>query len=542
MAKLSKIEYDALKALNPEDLTNEDRKDIIDFERAEAQAPSLDDLDWANEIIKMASKYPSTLGRELKETGDFAKAMNIMDADRAYVATKGSRGMDAYVQKVKRIPDDLIKENQFNFNWKSAYENQPNAEKLRDTEADYDRLKKFIDSKMYDVNDPVNLQKIAYELHMYNPNTMKWSEFINSEQGDEFKKYIKDVEKYQKDKAVEAIFSGEDPAKASYPIIGDVDIPGSQFLVDFGLPVAKEYAKKNYENINGVSDMTGPLAVDFGTNLLMMSNKPAASIAVPTISHAGQVAFNDENPAAAAAGAVVGAAANYGTPRAAMAFTRRLNTPSKLTTSKEVSEAVDKALMTTRNVKDKLNNGQLYATTEGYVSDVRKVIYTDLKKSQLSEKYNKYKVKPISEAKTQDIIPVADYKEYLANKNYLRGKTPKEWKENKAFKEATALDENQKSRLVDEVFSKKEKGTPISEYSFDEIRAMGYNPKESVGSFVARETPNTLRAYLMNALGRDRFANPYLRFPAAVGLDLNKLIDEKKDKDKRKSIKEIFGE
>ena len=50
MAKLSKIEYEALKALNPEDLTNEDRKDIIDFERAEAQAPSLDDGDWAKEI------------------------------------------------------------------------------------------------------------------------------------------------------------------------------------------------------------------------------------------------------------------------------------------------------------------------------------------------------------------------------------------------------------------------------------------------------------------------------------------------------------
>ena len=177
MAKLSKIEYEALKALNPEDLTNEDRRDIIDFERAEAQAPSLDDVEWATEIHNMASKNPSTVGVELKAIGDYDKALKILEQETAYNNIKGGRAKETYVQPVKRIPDDL--NSQFNFNWKSVYENTK-GEKLRDTEADYDKLKKFIDSNMYDINDPVKLQEIAYNFHMYNPNTMKWSEFINS--------------------------------------------------------------------------------------------------------------------------------------------------------------------------------------------------------------------------------------------------------------------------------------------------------------------------------------------------------------------------
>ena len=143
MAAMTRQEYEYFKALPKNELTDQDRKDLIDYERAEAKAPSLDDVLWANEVISATSKNPSTLGRELKESGDYAKAMDIIDADRAYVATMGPRKMYSYFQKVQRIPDDLLKENGFNFNWKSAYQNVK-GEKLRDTEADYDKLQKFI--------------------------------------------------------------------------------------------------------------------------------------------------------------------------------------------------------------------------------------------------------------------------------------------------------------------------------------------------------------------------------------------------------------
>ena len=226
-------DYKIYKSLDPSELTDEERKDLIDYERAEAKAPSLDDVQWATEVHNAASKNPSTLGRELKESGDYQKALDILNADRAYTATMGSKQQNAYVQPVKRIPDDL--NSQFNFNWKSAYENTK-GEKLRDTEADYDKLQKFIDSNMYNEGDKVNLQKIAHDMHMYNPNTMKWTDFISSEQGEEFKKYLADVSENQRKTAIKDIFDNE-----------------SNFAVDFMLPVAKENAKqallKNEEQI-----------------------------------------------------------------------------------------------------------------------------------------------------------------------------------------------------------------------------------------------------------------------------------------------------
>jgi hypothetical protein len=574
-------DYKLYKSLDPSELTDEERKELIDFERAEAKAPSLDDVQWATEVHNTVTKNPSTLGRELKESGDYQKALDILDADRAYTATIGTKKQSAYVQPVKRIPDDL--NSQFNFNWKSAYENQPNAEKLRDTEADYDRLKKFIDSKIYDVNDPANLQKIAYELHMYNPNTMKWSEFINSEQGNEFKKYIKDVEKYQKDKAVEKIFSGEDPAKASYPLIGDVDIPGSQFLVDFGLPIAKEYAKKNYENINGLSDMTGPLATDFATNLVMMSNKPAAGVVAPVLSNAGQVAFNKEDPVRAGVATIVGAAVNKATPYALNRYSntlRRGETGAEKEAAAEIIKGVDNAAKKASSVQKRLNEGAVYETKYGYVSDKDKIIYTDLTKNQLPDEYSNYTVKNInavlpfkkgikdvfSDLKSaknadglkdkalqikgafdkngRDIITKEDYAEYVQSKHLLRTwPFTKEWKERRKTHEVMKdiMEPEDREKLLTDIHNLKAQGKSYADLTPKHFRALGYDPKESVGQFISRETPDPLRAYITNMLGRDRFASPLFRVPATLGFDPNNYIEEKSKKKKSK-ISEIFGE
>ena len=564
--KLDAEAYKYFKSLPESEWTNEERRAINDYERAEAQAPSNDELEFANFVINKSRKNPSTDGAYYKKTGEYQKALDIIQRDRAYVATKGSRGMDAYVQPVKRIPDDLIKDNQFNFNWKSAYENQPNAEKLRDTEADYDRLKKFIDSKMYDVNDPINLQKIAYELHMYNPNTMKWTEFINSEQGNEFKKYIKDVEKYQKDKAVKKIFDEE-----------------SNFLIDFGLPVAKEYARKNYENINGLSDMAGPLATDFATNLVMMSNKPAAGIVAPVLSNAGQVAFNEEDPLRAGAAAVVGAAVNKATPYALNRYSntlRRGETGAEKEAAAEIIKGVDNAAKKASSVQKRLNEGAVYETNYGYVSDKDKIIYTDLTRNQLPDDYSNYTVKNINavlpfkkgikdvfndlrnaknadglkdkalqikgafDRNGRDIITKEDYAEYLQSKHLLRTwPFTKEWKERKKTREVIqdVMDPEYREKLLTDIHNLKARGKSYSDLTPNHFRALGYVPKESVGQFVSRETPEPLRAYITNMLGRDRFASPLFRVPATLGFDPNNYIEEKAKKKKSK-ISEIFGE
>lgn len=559
-------DYKIYKSLDPSELTDEERKDLIDFERAEAKAPSLDDVQWATDIHNIASKNPSTLGRELKESGDFQKAMDILQADRDYTSTFGPRKMDAYVQPVKRIPDDLIKDNQFNFNWKSAYENVK-GEKLRDTEADYDKLQKFISENMYEEGDPdVRLKEIANRLHMWKPGISSWTEFINSEQGNEFKKYIKDVEKYQKDKAVEKIFNEE-----------------SNFLVDFGLPVAKEYAKKNYENINGLSDMAGPLATDFATNLVMMSNKPAAGIVAPVLSNAGQVAFNEEDPLRAGAAAVVGAAVNKATPYALNRYSntlRRGETGAEKEAAAEIIKGVDNAAKKASNVQKRLNEGAVYETKYGYISDKDKIIYTDLTKNQLPDEYSNYTVKNINavlpfkkgikdvfsdlrnvknadglkdkvlqikgafDRNGRDIITKEDYAEYLQSKHLLRTwPFTKEWKERRKTREVMKdiIEPEDRNKLVSDIHNLKAQGKSYADLTPKHFRALGYDPKESVGQFISRETPDPLRAYITNMLGRDRFASPLFRVPATLGFDPNDYIEEKTKKKKSK-ISEIFGE
>lgn len=546
MAKLSKIEYEALKALNPEDLTNEDRRDIIDFERAEAQAPSLDDVEWATEIHNMASKNPSTVGAELKAIGDYDKALKILEQETAYNNIKGGRAKDVYVQPVKRIPDDL--NSQFNFNWKSAYENTK-GERLRDTEADYDKLQKFIDSNMYDVNDPVNLQKIAYELHMYNPNTMKWSEFIKSEQGNEFKKYIKDVEKYQKDKAVEKIFSGEEPTKVNYPLLGPTDVPGSQFLVDFGLPVAKEYAKKNYENINGVSDMIGPLAVDFGTNAIMAiqpGSKAESSLIVrgsdflaPAVQNVGQIAYNDMDPAAAAANTVVGGAVNIGTPFALNRINRYAAKPGKGYSQRvELQSASDKIANKVDEIDKRVKDGALHLKrNDVWVNDKNKIAFTD--NPGFVKKYSEKGYTVVPEKNIRDYDPgrltKQEYEYYAKNKSILRNYRAKQSERDNVLQ----LNDNAYKKLLREMARGQKTIETLSKPELEIL--MGKRLSETRYNYLRRNIPDAVKNYLTNMAGRSQMGTGVLSLPQRLlGMDFAKYIEEKKNK--KPTISEIFGE
>ena len=548
--KLDAEAYKYFKSLPESEWTNEERRAINDYERAEAQAPSNDELEFANFVINKSSKNPSTDGAYYKKTGEYQKALDIIQRDRAYVATKGSRGMDAYVQKVKRIPDDLLKENQFNFNWKSAYENQPNAEKLKDTEADYDRLKKFIDSKMYDVNDPVNLQKIAYELHMYNPNTMKWSEFVNSEQGNEFKKYIKDVEKYQKDKAVEKIFSGEDPTKVNYPLLGPTDIPGSQFLVDFGLPVAKEYAKKNYENINSVTDMAGPLAVDFGTNALMALQPGAkaessliargSDFLAPAVQNIGQVAYNDMDPAAAGANTVVGGAVNIGTPFALNKMNRYAVKPGKGYSQRvEINKATDAIADKVGEIEKRIKDGAVHLEhNKVWLNGNKKIAFTDDPKYIKQYKDQGYTVLPEKQMRDYNpgLLTEKQYNFYKGNRTVLREYRPKNLPINDMY--LKIMDEPYK-KLIRDVAKGFKTVDNMSKQDLEML--LGKRLSETRYNYLKRNMPDVLKNYLTNMAGRSQMGTGVLSLPQRLlGMDFAKYIEEKKNK--KPSISEIFGQ
>ena len=555
-------DYKIYKSLDPSELTDEERKDLIDYERAEAKAPSIDDVQWATDIHNMASKNPSTLGRELKESGDYQKALDILNADRAYTATLGPNTQNAYVQPVKRIPDDL--NSKFNFNWKSAYENTK-GEKLRDTEADYDKLQKFIDSNMYKEGDNVNLQKIAYDMHMYNPNTMKWSEFINSEQGNEFKKMIKDVAENQRKKAIEKIFSGEEPTKVNYPIIGPTDIPGSNFLVDFGLPVSKQAAYNAV--LNKEEPNLGPaMAADFGSNLLMAlqpgskSTMPLISkgsnFVVPGLQNAAQVAINNEDPLAAGVNTVVGGAVNIGTPYALNRFNKYTRMPGQQYSQRvQIGERVDQLADKVSNIERRLNDGALVRVSKNlknsageqttgvyYVSNAKNKVFTDNTIIKHNMEKAGYSVSPLKEMRNwkSGILSNNDNDFYLANSSVLRRPFSKsDRKLNKAI-----YDDTRKAALDNDYVSVAESqaaGKTISEMDKQALEAiLGNKATETYMNWVSRNMPEVFKNYMTNAAGRSQMGSGVLSLPQMIfQTNLGKVVEERKKK--KPKISEIFG-
>lgn len=558
---ISKEAYQYLKALPLEELDDTDREKINDYERAEVNAPSNDDVKWATHIHNAVTSNPHTHGYD-KEEVDWAN--DILAQESRYFHLKGGNAKDAYVQPVKRIPDDL--NSKFNFNWKSAYENTK-GEKLRDTEADYDKLQKFIDSNMYKEGDNVNLQKIAYNFHMYDPSKIPpelktkeeidayfknpWGYFINSEQGNEFKKMIKDVAENQRQTRIKDIFENE-----------------SNPLVDFGLPVSKAYAQQQL--LEGKDPNMGlPIAADLAANAFMFGGNKPAMIAAPTITNVGEgLASNEELPVSLAK-AALGVGTNLVAPRRIERAGRWFVQPGEgYGERKAMQETVDLAARKVADVEDRLNKGaalgikrsSVLSTDDAlkageaadeifaYKNVKDKIIYTD--EPLLVKNYIKagYKVRPKKEVafNKYGVVPYDEFKRAETDEAVLRHIKPSDQKATKQLSDARYRLYNgpQKKipyiqKTIDDAFNKYITTGHLDKMTINELYSLGYKPKESFINFVLRKSPQTLKNYGTNFMGRRVSGAAAMQIPQMLlGVDFNTLIKEKK---KKPLISEIFG-
>ena len=573
MAKLSKQDYKFLKSLPKEDLTQEDLNDIHEYESLAAGAPTEEDVQWATTILN--EKNP-LLQAEFRKSGDTDKALSIVSQSRSAKNLMIKQGQDPYIKTVTSTPDDVVKDSGLNFNWRNAYENVK-EEKLRPTEADAKKLQDFINSNMYDVNDDVNLQQIAYNLHMYNPKTIEWTDFINSEQGTEFKKYLEDVRNAQTEKAVEDIWEGKDPVKVNYPLLGPTDIPFSKSLVDFALPVSKEYAKKHYNDED--FSLTGPLMTDAATNLVMMGpgaaevlpakvgvpvaktlNRPLIStlygnVAAPAITEAGNVIYNDESIPEAFARTAEGAAINIGTPRALEGTLswagRGLPTrEGKRTVQKMIDEAANKAA----KVQDDIRKGKPYSfNIEGQsgpieftqvTKDGKKFYSSDVAASQ--KDWPKRKFESIKDM-PDEAVTLDEFGQLKQGLPFLRGKDGN----NKFATTLKTIQDAGKEYLEDDLVVKKAKAlakdgdlrnlTPV------DLRQLGFADKESFMNYLIRtikmKMPSTASSYTTNAAGRPEFgrrAGPIRNINYLLGTNLFGKDESVQEKQKSR-IQRLLG-
>ena len=552
MAKLTKQEYDELIQVPKEYLAQEDLNDIHEYESSEAGVPSTEDLQWARDILN--EKDPQ-IQAAFRKSGDIDKAMSIMNQKRNAEELMISKGQDPYVKKVKSTPEDIVEKGGFQFNWRDAYE-QSKGEKLRATETDAKKLQEFINSNMFNVNDDIKLQQIAYNLHMYNPNTMTWSEFINSEQGDEFKKYLEDVRNAQTEKAVEDIWEGKDKSK----------------LVDFMLPVSKEYAKNHYNDKD--FSMVGPLMTDVGSNLIMtgsslpskigtnvakVMNKPLVSylygnVAAPVVTETGNAVFNDESIPEAFARTVEGTAINIGTPRILEGVLSSAGRGLPKGNSRAVQKMIDEAANKAAEVNSKIKSGTPYPILDANGNRVGPFEYA-VKDGKVTHRYSSdpvvskanhksYNYKPLSEMPNTEAISDVDYLAARQGFPFTRGK------KDYVQKSIGFTQDKDASSLNDLVILKAKslaKDGDLRNLTPAQIRQLGFANRESMMNYLLRSlktnAPETLQAYLTNAAGRPEFgreAGPIENINRLLGVNL--FGKDKTHEEKQKSrIQRLLG-
>ena len=554
MATITKEEYDFFKSQKPEDLTQEELNWINEYEKAEAGAPSAEDMEWANFILNERDPQIQAINRK---NGDFDKAMKLIKQNSAASQVMQKKGNDPYVKKVKSTPEDVVKESGFKFNWRDAYE-QTKGEKLRPTEADAKKLQDFINSNMFNVEDDVKLQQIAYNLHMYNPNTMTWSDFINSEQGDEFKKYLEDVRKAQTEKAVEDIWEGKDKSK----------------LVDFMLPVSKEYAKNHYNDKD--FSMVGPLMTDVGSNLIMtgsslpskigtnvakVMNKPLVSflygnVAAPIVTETGNAVFNDESIPEALVRTAEGAAVNIGTPRILEGMLSSAGRGIPKGDSRAVQKMIDNAANKAAEVDSKIKSGTPYPILDANGNRVGPFEYAVKDKSgNVTQRYssdpvssktnhNSYKYKSLSEMPNSEAISDSDYLAARQGLPFTRGK--KDY-----VQESIGFSQDKGASTLNDLVLLKAKSLAkdgdLRNLTPAQIRQLGFANKESLMNYLLRSikthTPETLASYLTNAAGRPEFgreAGPIEQINRLFGTNLFKKDTSTEDKQKSR-IQKLLG-
>ena len=148
---------------------------------------------------------------------------------------------------------------------------------------------------------------LLYSLaHNYDPDPweeppvyedVKFSDWITTDEGQKW------LEKYNKEEQKKAL----DKTWADRPLFDKV-------LLDLAFPVAQEYTKNHYNEIEDVGDLAGPLAFDIASNVAMPAYGKTAGrftkVFQPFITEAGNVAYNDENLGEAIAKGTLGAAMN----------------------------------------------------------------------------------------------------------------------------------------------------------------------------------------------------------------------------------------
>lgn len=490
-------------------------------------------------------KYKLPVKTGLKTDAEKAKDQEILQRYKAI--GKAPAEKTGWKMELPELDPNL--KSTFNLNWRGAYENE-NGEKLSPNIEDAKKLDQYILNKL----KSDNIGRVARDMRLYNPNTESWSEFIKSDSGQKFMmRYMADRQNYQRNEALKEIWN---------------DGTAAGKIVDFMLPVSKEYAKNHYNDED--FSIAGPLAADIATNLVMAGpaalpskvakplSKPLISsvygnVAAPAITEAGNVIYNDESVPEAFVRTLEGAAINIGTPRVlegTMSWAGRgLPTrEGRRTVQKMIDDAANKAAA----VQSEIRKGKPYSLNssvddmplefKAQTKDGNKFYSSDPAKS--NERWNTARTYTSVKDMPAEAVTLDEMAQLKQGLPFVRGKSGK----SKFANTVKELQDEGSELFQDELVLRKAaalaKDGDLRNLTPAELRQLGFPDKESFMNYLIRtfknNLPSTASTYLTNAAGRPEFgrqAGPISNINRLFGTD----FFQKDEDDPNEIIERVFG-
>lgn len=309
----------------------------------------------------------------------------------------------------------------------------------------------------------------------------------------------------------------------------------SEPLVDFMLPVSKEYARQNYQNIDTDSklgtlgDIALPLAADVGVNAAMLGaggsvagapiknvatkqfvKNAVNNVAAPVIKGAANGLLNGESSEDIVKDIVGEVSTNVATPFLLKGGYRWATRPFQGGAKGQAAkDFINQKASAARDVQRKLKNGGVWQEFEMFGDgEIDKVTYKTIRKE--NGRYVIKEITPEEYARNNNKITLKELNAFGEDSKLLRGKKTN-------AEEIVAAEYAPSIEPAGEYLTEKKMRTaslqgsdPMSTLTSDELEVMGATPKESIWNWAKGNIGEAPGTYLTNAQGRSQYGNKML--------------------------------
>ena len=454
-------------------------------------------------------------GKEFQQAFDDAKNLKYL-----WNTAQEAKGINSKIEAFNKLTEELDK-------WTDLeklddWEKQLEAQGLENWQVPEDRIemdKMRLFGQLSNrpaIDETTDLSLDGVYSQNYNHNQMKklaseyGYDYDNKEDRTDF---LNKLREYQQQKDLEKIWSSEP-------------------LVDFMLPVSKEYARQNYQNIDGehyIDDLAAPLAADLGINATMLggggsiAGAPIKNIAAkqfvknavnntaaPIIKGVANGLLNKEEFDDIVKDIIGETSTNIATPFLLKGSYRWASRPFQGGAKGQAAkDFINQKANAARDVQRKLRNGGVWQDFEMAGPDeIGKVTYKTIRKE--NGKYVVKEISPEEYARNNNKITIKELETFGEDSKLLRGK--------KTDAEQTVAAEYAPSiEPAGEYVTEKKMRTasmqgadPMSTLTSDELEVMGAKPKESIWNWAKGNIGEAPGTYLTNAQGRSQYGNRML--------------------------------